>query len=103
MSSDFSVTDKRKLVDLARAIVERAQLAGPPAETQLAPLDGGGLPALDMHAELNPQAVAEFAAGCRRQIEAVNRHMTKQLDQILLILERFEVELTQLQGEVDGL
>ena len=103
MSSDFTVPDKRKLVDLARAIVERAELAGPQAATQLPQVDNGAMPTLGMHLELNPQAVAEFAASCRQQIEVVNRQVTKQLDSILLILERFEVELTALQGEVDGL
>ena len=94
MSSDFTVSDKRKLVDLARAIVERARLAGPPEETRQPEQDGGALPTLAMHEELSPKAVAEFAASCRQQVETVNRRVTQQLDAMLLILERFEIQVT---------
>jgi len=103
MTSDFTVSDKRKLVDLARAVAERAQLAGPPTETQVSAGEIPGLAALAIQNDAASQAVAEIAQNCRQQVDAVNRHVAKQLDAILLILERFEVELTALQGEVDGL
>lgn len=100
MSSDLTAGEKRKLVDLARAIVERAERAGPPLPPEA---NAGELASLDLQQALDPKALADFAAGCRHQLERMRRYMTKQLDAMLLVLERFEVELTALQGQVDGL
>lgn len=100
MSSDFTAGEKRKLFDLARALIERAESAGPPLPSEA---DGTQLPSLDLHQALDPKALADFAASCRHQLETMRRYMAKQLDAMLLVLDRFEVELTALQGEVDGL
>lgn len=99
--SDLTPGDKRKLVDLARAIVERARSAGPPLPPEIED-SAAGLPTLALQQGLDPKALIDFADGCRRQLEGMRRHMTAQLDAMLLVLERFEVELTALQGALDG-
>src|SRR5207253_7570589 len=103
MGSDSTVADKRKLVDLARAIVERAQQASAASQSALPEADKEALHSLELHDELSLQAVAEFATRSRQQIETVDRQATTQLDAMMLVLERFEIELTALRGEVDGL
>jgi hypothetical protein len=103
MTGDLTASDKRKLADLARSLIERAQLAGSPPDAGGPDDDAGALPSLALHQDWTPQAAAEFAAACRRQVEAIGRQVTRKLDAMLLMLERFEAELTALQGEVDGL
>jgi tetratricopeptide (TPR) repeat protein len=98
VDDELTGPERQQLVDFARAMVDRARQAN------LAPSNGeeDGL-SLPFREDLDAKAVVELLSAYHRFFEKLRSQLTRELDAVLLTVERLETELTTIRGEVQGL
>jgi hypothetical protein len=98
VDGDLTGPERHRLIDFARAMVDRARQANlVPSEAE-----EDGL-SLSFREDLDPKAVVELLSTYRRFFDRLRSQLTRELDAVLLTVERLEAELTTLRGEVQGL
>jgi tetratricopeptide (TPR) repeat protein len=97
VDGELTASERNRLTDFARAMVDRAREAGLASSVEEAEFS------LSFREELDPKAVVELLSTYQRFFDKLRLHLTHELDAVLLTVERLEVELTTLRGEVHGL
>jgi tetratricopeptide (TPR) repeat protein len=91
---------RNQLIEFARAMVDRARKADlAPGEAE----DEKDRLSLSFREDIDSKAAVELLSSYRRFFDRLRSQLTRELDAVLLTVERLEAELTTLRGEVQGL
>jgi tetratricopeptide (TPR) repeat protein len=98
MDSELTASERSQLIEFARSMVDRARQAGAaPAEFEQEPRS------LLLHDKLDSKTILDLLSQYRRFFDKTRAQLARELDIVLLTVERLENEITVLRGEVQGL